>query len=96
MESRIQFTLEFPDYTRDELGMIAQSFLKKKRYTISENALSRFLDVMEYYRNQPNFANARTVRNVLDQVIMNQNLRTEDETDASLITLEVVEDYLKD
>ena len=96
MESRIQFTLEFPDYTRDELGMIAQSFLKKKRYTISENALSRFLDVMEYYRNQPNFANARTVRNVLDQVIMNQNLRTEDETDDSLITLEDVEDYLKD
>lgn len=96
MESRIQFTLEFPDYTREELGLIAHSFLNKKRYTIADDALNRFLDIMEYYRQQPNFANARTVRNVLDQVIMNQNLRTEDITDDSLIVLSDVEDYLQD
>jgi len=96
MESRIQFTLEFPDYTREELGMIALSFLAKKQYTIADDALTRFLDVMEYYRKQPNFANARTVRNVLDQVIMNQNLRTEDEVGNMLIILSDVEDYLAD
>lgn len=96
MESRIQFTLEFPDYTREELGQIARSFLRRKRYTIADDALERFLDVQEYYRNQPNFANARTVRNVLDQVIMNQNLRTEDEPGDDRILLSDVEDYLLD
>ena len=95
LESRIQFTLEFPDYTREELGEIATAFLKKKKYEINQNALERFLDVTDYYRNQPNFANARTVRNILDQVIMNQNLRTE-ESDDNTICIEDVEDYLTD
>lgn len=96
LESRIQFTLEFPDYTREELGLIAQSFLEKKGYSIDDGALNRLLDIMEYFRNRPNFANARTVRNVLDQVIMNQNLRTEDEDGNSMINVDDVEDYLMD
>ena len=78
------------------MGLIAQSFLEKKGYSIDNAALSRFLDIMEYFRNLPNFANARTVRNVLDQVIMNQNLRTEDMDDDSVIIEEDVDDYLAD
>lgn len=96
LESRIQFTLEFPDYTREELGLIAGSFLEKKRYCIDNAALDRLLDVMEYFRNRPNFANARTVRNVLDQVIMNQNLRTEDGDGDNMIIADDVDDYLTD
>lgn len=95
-ESRIQFTLEFPDYSREELGEIAKAFLKKKRYAIDDAALERVLDITEYFRNRPNFANARTIRNILDQVIMNQNLRTEDFEDDDTIILEDVEDYLSD
>lgn len=96
LESRIQFTLDFPDYTREELGEIAVAFLKKKKYEIDDPALNRLLDVTEYYRNRPNFANARTVRNILDQVIMNQNLRTEDTDGDNLIVVDDVEDYLMD
>ena len=96
LESRIQFTLEFPDYTREELGLIARSFLEKKGYSIDNAALDRLLDVMEYFRNRPNFANARTVRNVLDQVIMNQNLRTEDGDGDNMIIADDVDDYLTD
>ncbi len=96
LQSRIQFTLEFPDYSRDELGQIALSFLKKKRYDISSDALSLLLDITEYYRGCENFANARTVRNILDQVIMNQNLRTEDTEEDNTIILCDVEDYLSD
>ena len=95
-QSRIQFTLEFPDYTREELGEIAVSFLKKKKYQINDDALNRLLDITEYFRNQDNFANARTVRNILDQVVMNQNLRTEDEKDNQTIIIDDVEDYLTD
>ena len=95
-ESRIQFTIEFPDYTREELGEIAKMFLAKKQYVIEEDALERMLDITDYYRNQLNFANARTVRNILDQVIMNQNLRTEDLDDDGTIIIDDVEDYLMD
>ncbi len=94
--SRIQFTLDFPDYSREELGEIAKLFLQKKKYEIEPPAMELLLDVTEYYRNRPNFANARTVRNVLDQVIMNQNLRTEDTDDDRRIILSDVEDYISD
>lgn len=95
-ESRIQFTLDFPDYTREELGQIAQVFLAKKKYYINATALELLLDVTEHYRGQKNFANARTIRNILDQVIMNQNLRTEDTGDDSEIIRSDVEDYIVD
>ena len=97
LESRIQFTLEFPDYSREELGQIAVGFLENKKYKFENSALELFLDITEYYRNRENFANARTVRNILDQVIMNQNLRTEDdENDNRTIARTDVEDYLLD
>lgn len=95
-ESRIQFSLDFPDYSREELGEIAVSFLSQKKYEIDDSALERLLDVTEYYRNRPNFANARTVRNILDQVIMNQNLRAEDDPDDYTIIRDDVEDYILD
>jgi SpoVK/Ycf46/Vps4 family AAA+-type ATPase len=96
LESRIQFTLDFPDYTREELQEIAQLFLRKKKYEIVDDALSLVLDIAEYFRKKPNFANARTIRNILDQVIMNQNLRTEDMEDETLIIKDDVQDYLTD
>ena len=95
-ESRIRFSLDFPDYSREELGEIAVSFLSQKKYEIDDSALERLLDVTEYYRNRPNFANARTVRNILDQVIMNQNLRAEDDPDDYTIIRDDVEDYILD
>ena len=96
LASRIQFTLEFPDYTREELSEILIRFAAKRGYLVDESARERILDITEYFRTQPNFANARTIRNILDQVIMNQNLRTEDEEDNSEIILEDVEDYIAD
>lgn len=95
-KSRIQFNLEFPDYNRDELREISKCFLSKRKYEIKENALELLLDITEYYRNKPNFANARTVRNIVDQVIMDQNLRTEDSAGDNVIIVDDVEDYLID
>ena len=71
-------------------------FLNKKKYTIDSAALELLLDVAEHYRGQKNFANARTIRNILDRVIMNQNLRTEDTEDDSTIIRSDVEDYIAD
>jgi hypothetical protein len=97
-ESRLQFTLDFPDYSKEELGDIAKVFLEKKKYTISDDAFERILDIAEWFRKKPNFANARTIRNILDQVIMNQNLRVDDSgaDDDYLIIKDDVEDYILD
>lgn len=92
-DSRIQFKLDFPDYTREELGEIANHFAEKKNYNLTSSALDKILDIAEHFRNKPNFANARTIRNILDQVIMNQNLRTEDD-DSMTIEIEDVLDYI--
>lgn len=93
-ESRIQFTLRFPDYTREDLLQIANLFLKKKKYIITEEALSRILDITDIERKKANYANARNLRNILDQVILNQNLRTENLNNNNEIILEDVEDYI--
>ena len=95
-KSRIQFSIDFPDYSREELGQIATSFLTAKKYEIADDALDRLLDVAEYYRQRPNFANARTIRSIVDQVILNQNLRAEDSDGDYRIILSDVEDYITD
>lgn len=94
-ESRIQFSVDFPDYSREELGEIASRMLSKKGYQINTEALSRIMDITDHDRQRPNYANARNVRNILDHVILNQNLRVEEEgISDSIITLEDVEDYI--
>ena len=97
LASRVQFMLDFPDYTREELGEIAYRMLEKKHYEIDDDAMVLLLDVCEYYRMLPNFANARTIRNILEQVIMNQNLRTEEIGEESYrIILCDVQGYIED
>lgn len=95
-KSRIQFSIDFPDYSREELGQIAASFLTAKKYEIADDALDRLLDVAEYYRQRPNFANARTIRSIVDQVILNQNLRAEDNEGDYTIVVSDVDDYISD
>ena len=97
LASRVQFTFDFPDYTREELSEIACAFLSRKKYEIEKDALELLLDIAEYYRARPNFANARTIRNILEQVIMNQNLRAdEEESSDTNIILSDVKDYIDD
>ena len=94
--SRIQFTLEFSDYTREEFAQIAERFLSKKNYIIDDDALELVLDLLDDRRGWQDYSNARMLRNVLDQVIMNQNLRAEEDEADRRIILEDVEEYLLD
>lgn len=75
---------------------LADVFLSKKQYEIASDAMEKLLDVTEYFRQNDDFANARTLRNILDQVIMNQNLRAEDDEEDRTVILSDVEDYIAD
>lgn len=96
--SRIQFYIDFPDYSRDELKQIALSFLSKEPvpYTMTDDAMEEMLDICDFYRHRDDFANARTVRKMLQDIIMNQNLRAEDELDNNEITIDDVNQYAED
>lgn len=95
LASRVPFTLQFPSYSKDELDQLLSLFLEKQGYIIEEEARGRLLDCMEYLRGRPHYANARTLRNLIEQVIMDQNLRTETTGD-NTITMADVEEYMAD
>ena len=96
LKSRIQFRLDFPDYSEAELREIAVRFAGKAGYEMDDSVRDRISGITEYLRGSPDFANARTVRNILDQVILNQNLRTEDCPEDNRIILQDVEDYISE
>ena len=78
LKSRIPFQLVFPDYTREDLSLILEKMLNDKEYTMDEEGKNAVMDIVERKRIEPNFANAREVRNILDATLLNQSLRVQD------------------
>jgi probable Rubsico expression protein CbbX len=72
ISSRIAHHLDFPDYTLDELLMIAQLMLAEQMYRFSPAALQAFEAYLKRRMQQPRFANARSVRNALDRMRLRQ------------------------
>ncbi len=72
LSSRIAHHIDFPDYQPDELMSISQLMLEASQYRFSDAAKDRFADYVERRMAQPNFANARSVRNALDRMRLRQ------------------------
>ncbi len=70
--SRIAHHLDFPDYARDELLVIAQLMLAEQMYRFSPEALQAFEGYLKRRMHLPRFANARSVRNALDRARLRQ------------------------
>ena len=68
MASRIAHHIDFPDYSEAELMQIAQLMLTKLNYRFDAAAAPVFERYLHLRRSQPNFANARSVRNALDRI----------------------------
>lgn len=71
-ESRIQFIIEFPDYSNEELYQIFKQLCKKERYKISFKVKKLLLEHFEISRRKTNFANARYVRNLFEKIKIEQ------------------------
>jgi probable Rubsico expression protein CbbX len=67
MSSRIAHHIEFPDYSAPELAEIARLMLENMQYHLSPAADAAFLEYIQRRKEQPHFANARSVRNALDR-----------------------------
>lgn len=75
ISSRIAHHLEFPDYSLEELMSIARLMLATQRYRFTEDAEKAFRGYMDLRKDQPNFANGRSVRNALERMRMRQAIR---------------------
>ena len=73
--SRIAHHIDFPDYTNDELFAIAESFARDGHYRFSPAARETLRAYVEKRRTQPNFANARSIRNAFDRARLRQAQR---------------------
>ena len=68
--SRIGYTLEFDDYTTDELVSIFLGMSKKAGFVVTEEAISYLREVIDQNRNVKNFGNARFVRNIYEKTVI--------------------------
>src|SRR5262249_18606667 len=67
MSSRIAHHIDFPDYTEDELVAIGDMMLRDAGYTLGAETVPVFREYLRRRREQPRFANARSVRNALER-----------------------------
>lgn len=74
--SRIGYTLEFNDYTVDELILILKSMFKKAGFFIDEPAIDKAKELIKEYKNAENFGNARFVRNLYEKAIIKHATNT--------------------
>jgi probable Rubsico expression protein CbbX len=75
MNSRIAHHIDFPDYQEDELAQIAQHMLSAQNYRLNEEAEKAFAKYLQLRKQQPHFANARSVRNALERARLRQASR---------------------
>ncbi len=73
--SRVANHIDFPDYAQDELVSIADLMLEKLNYTFTPAAEKAFSEYLEMRMTQPQFANARSVRNAIDRARLRQATR---------------------
>jgi len=66
--SRVAHHISFPDYTLQELTTIADLMLREQNYSFDNESRRAFVEYLELRTRQPQFANARSVRNALDRM----------------------------
>ncbi len=90
LKSRFTRTVNFPDYTEDELVRIFLGLGEKHRYQLSDDALLRVRHFISVEPRTRGFGNARFVRNLFETAVAHQALRVAplaDPSDEQLTTL---------
>lgn len=80
LRDRIQFYIDFPDYSAEELVQIFHKYAESESYQLSVEAEETLWQMTEQIiRNKDeNFSNARLVRKIFERTRMKQALRTND------------------
>ena len=99
LSSRVANHVDFPDYSAEELLIIAKTMIGEQQYRLTPDSSLVLLDYIRLRKEQPHFANARSVRNAIDRARMRQANRMFNSgnrmlTKADLVTIEP-EDFLQ-
>jgi probable Rubsico expression protein CbbX len=99
LSSRVANHVDFPDYSPEELLTIARTMISEQQYRFTPEAESVLVDYIRLRQTQPQFANARSVRNAIDRARMRQanrmfNAGSRALTKSDLVTIEA-EDFLR-
>lgn len=70
LSSRVANHIDFPDYEATELLQIGRMMLEEQQYRMTPEAEDLLLKYIEKRREQPLFANARTITNAIDAARM--------------------------
>ena len=90
LSSRIANHIDFPDYSVDELLQISKLMLQDQQYQLTPDAEVAFKQYIAKRKEQPLFANARSVKNALDRARMRQANRIFDSRGQILTKKELV------
>ena len=72
LSSRIAHHIDFPDYNESELLEITTLMANEMSYNLDENAKKAMCEYIQKRKQQPHFANARSIRNALDRARLRQ------------------------
>jgi probable Rubsico expression protein CbbX len=75
MRSRIAHHVDFPDYAAPDLLSIGERMLAEQHYQFGPGARDAFIEYLDRRLRQPQFANARSVRNALERARLRQASR---------------------
>ena len=68
--SRIGYTVEFEDYTQEQLIQIFNQMMEKSGFVVTKEAQNKVKEIIEEYKDTKNFGNARFVRNIYEKLIV--------------------------
>lgn len=76
-QSRIQFYIDFTDYSEDELYQIFNNMLEQEQFKLDKKCKNTILEYFsnEIKNNRDNFSNGRMVRNLFEKVKFEQATR---------------------
>ncbi|HEY3869639.1 MAG TPA: right-handed parallel beta-helix repeat-containing protein [Actinocrinis sp.] len=82
MASRFSRTIEFPNYSVDELVTIVQGMCSAHQYELPEETLRALTDYFDQVPKGPTFGNGRVARKVFEAMVNNQATRLAARLDA--------------
>ena len=94
--SRIGYTMDFKDYSLDELIQILKSMFKKAGFFVDEGAIQKATEIIEEFRHSEGFGNARFVRNIYEKAIIKHATNTANATSKKVLKTIVAEDITSD
>ena len=90
--SRIGYTVEFEDYTQDELVAIFMQMMTKSGFVVTDDAIKKVREIIDEYKDTKNFGNARFVRNVYEKSIIKHASNTRDKKSKKILKTITAED----